>query len=107
MFEVTDRALEMIKKFQEGSEGPRSIRILMTEGGWKGPYLVMALDNQKEDDQVFTVKDVTFLVAKSLLDQVKPITVDYVESALGPGYTLKSGLLKDLGGICSSICESC
>jgi Fe-S cluster assembly iron-binding protein IscA len=107
MFEVSEKAAEMIKKFLEESEGSKFIRILMTEGGWKGPYLVLALDEQKEDDQVLTEKGVTFLIAKTLFDQVKPISIDYVESALGLGYLVKSGLLKDVGGICSSICESC
>lgn len=106
MFEVSEKAAEMIKKFLEGSEGPRSIRILMDEGGWKGPNLVMALDEKKENDQVFAEKGITFLVAKTLFDQAKPISIDYVESALGLGYVLKSGLLKDMDGICicSSIC---
>ena len=107
MFRVTDRAIEKIKTFVEESKGPQSVRILMTEGGWKGPYLVMALDGQKEDDQVFTEGGVTFIIKKSLFDQVKPVVVDYIESALGLGYVIKSELLKDFGGICSSICESC
>lgn len=44
MFEVSEEASEKIKQFLEGREGLQSIRILMTEGGWKGPYLVMALE---------------------------------------------------------------
>lgn len=107
MFEVTDKAMEMIQKTLDGNQGPKNVRVLTTEGGWKGPYLVLAFDEQKEDDQVFTEKGVTFVIKKTLFDQAKPVKIDYVESALGPGYIIKSELFKDMGGVCSSICESC
>ncbi|OPY00200.1 MAG: Iron-sulfur cluster insertion protein ErpA [Syntrophorhabdus sp. PtaU1.Bin002] len=108
MFEVSEKASEKIKQFLGGREGSQFIRILMTEGGWRGPYLVMALDEKKENDQVFTEKGVTFLVEKALFDRVKPITIDYTESTLGNGYTLKSELMKGaVAGCESNICESC
>jgi iron-sulfur cluster assembly protein len=110
MFEISEEASEKIKQFLEGREGLQSIRILMTEGGWKGPYLVMALDRQKENDEVFTERGVTFLVEKALFERVKPISIDYVHSTLGGGYKLKSELLKGMKDIsvgCESICESC
>ncbi len=38
----------------KGRGEPQFIRVLMDEGGWKGPHLVMATDVQKEEnDQVF------------------------------------------------------
>ena len=110
MFEVSQEASEKIKQFLEGREGLQTIRILMTEGGWRGPNLVMALDEQKEDDNVFTERGVTFLVEKALFNRVKPISIDYTHSTFGPGYMLKSALLKDLEGAsvgCHEICESC
>jgi hypothetical protein len=33
MFEVSEKAGEVIKQFIEGKEGPHSIRILLNEGG--------------------------------------------------------------------------
>jgi iron-sulfur cluster assembly protein len=107
MFEVIEKASEMIKQFLEGREGPQSIRILLTEGGWKGPHLVMALDEPKEDDHVFTEKGVTFLMEKALLDRTKPISIDYVRNAMGGGYMLKSELLKTHSVECQDICETC
>ena len=53
VFEVSEEASEKIKQFLEGRDGFQAIRVLMTEGGWRGPYLVMALDEQKEDDAGF------------------------------------------------------
>ena len=109
MFEVSEEALEKIRQFLEAQKGLQSIRILMTEGGWKGPYLVMALDEQKENDEVFTVKDVTFLVENKLFERVKPIHIDYTHSTLGSGFTLKSELMKDAKdvNVCHEICGSC
>jgi Fe-S cluster assembly iron-binding protein IscA len=109
MFEVSEEASERIRQFLEGSEGPRSIRILMTEGGWRGPYLVMALDEQKEDDEVFTDRGVTFLVEKTLFERVKPIRIGYTHSTLGLGYTIDSALKKEMEGVnvCHEICNSC
>lgn len=107
MFELSEKAAEAIKKqFLEGKEGGQSIRILMTDGGWKGAQLVLAFDEPREDDHLFTEKGLTFLVEKTLLDRVKPITIDYVEGIMGSGFTLKSGLMKG-GGVeptCEDIC---
>ncbi len=110
MFEVSEEASKKIKQFLEGRVGLQTIRVLMTEGGLRGPYLVMALDEQKESDKVFTERGATFLIEEGLFDRVKPISIDYTHSTFGPGYTLKSELLKGLKGInvgCHEICESC
>ncbi len=110
MLELSERASEVIKKqFLEGREGSQSIRILMTDGGWKGPYLVLAFDEPRESDHLFTERGVTFLVEKTLLDRVKPINIDYVEGTLGSGFTLKSALMKgeDVNINCEGISGSC
>jgi iron-sulfur cluster assembly protein len=110
MFEVSEEASEKMKQFLEGTEGVQTIRVLMTEGGWKGPYLVMALDEKKEDDVVFTERGVTFVIEKTLFERVKPIRIAYTHSTLGSGYTLESELLKDMKGVsvgCHEICNSC
>ena len=110
MLEVSEEALEKIKLFLDEQEGSQPIRILMTEGGWRGPYLVMALDDQKEDDEVITDRGVTFLVEKALLERVKPIRIAYTHSTVGSGYTIESELMKDAKAAnvgCHEICETC
>jgi Fe-S cluster assembly iron-binding protein IscA len=110
MFEVSEEASENIKKFLEGSEGLQTIRVLTTEGGWRGPYLVMALDEQKRDDEVFTDRGVTFVIEKELFERVKPIRIGYTHSTLGSGYTLESELMKGMKGVdvgCHEIRNSC
>lgn len=107
MFEVSEKALEKMRQAQQGQEGPLSIRVFKTEGGWKGPHLVMAFDEQKENDEVFTMKGITFLIEKELYERSKPIHIDYTESALGPGYTLKSELMKGSIFECDNIRNHC
>ena len=110
MFDVTEEASKHIKQFLEEQEGLQPIRVLKTEGGWKGPHLVMALDEQKEDDEVFTVEGVTYVVEKALFERVKPIRIGYSHSTVGSGFTLESELMKDLKGVsvgCHDICSSC
>ena len=110
MFDVSEEASEKIKQFLEGREGLQAIRVLMTEGGWKGPYLVMALDEQKEDDEVFTARGVTFVIGKALFERVKPLRIAYTHSTLGSGYTIESELMKGMKGVsvgCHEICNSC
>jgi iron-sulfur cluster assembly protein len=110
MFDITEEASEKIKQFLEGREGLQGIRVLVTEGGWRGPYLVMALDERKEDDEVFTERGVTFVIEKALFERVKPIRIDYTHSTLGEGYTLESELMKGMKGACvgcHDICNSC
>ena len=108
MIEASEEAIKKIKQFLEEQEGPESVRILMTEGGWRGPYLVLALDEPKENDQVFMEGGVTFLIEKTLLDRAKFVKIDHVDSPTGSGYTLKSDLLKDTVEACeTNICQTC
>lgn len=107
MFQVTEKASEAIRQFLEGREGPRSVRLLMDDEGWRGPHLIMALDEPKADDQVLTEKGITFLVARKLFDQAKPISIDYVINAMGGGYMLQSNLIKTDASRCDHISETC
>ncbi len=110
MFKVSEEASTRIKDFVEGQAGLKSVRILVTEGGWRGPYLVMALDEEKETDEVIVDRGVKFLIDKSLFERVKPISIDYVQSTLGSGYILESELVKGIKGVfagCRNICDNC
>jgi Fe-S cluster assembly iron-binding protein IscA len=61
----------------------------------------MALDEPKDDDEIVKNNGVTYLVNRQLLDQVKPITVDFVESGWGSGFSISSNLKK------AESCGSC
>jgi len=64
----------------------------------------MALDEPKDDDEIMKSNGITYLVNKQLLDQAKPITVDFIESGWGSGFSISSSLAK--GGACGS-CSTC
>ena len=53
----------------------------------------MALDESQEGDEVFTTNGLTFMIEKSLLESVKPIKVDFVETPRRSGYSIESSLL--------------
>ena len=57
----------------------------------------MALDEPREDDTVFTEDGITYIVNKSLYERVKPIKVDFVDTAMGAGFTISSDLQKSCG----------
>ena len=106
MFEVTEEALGKIKEYLQQQEETSPIRVVLSQGGWSGPSLGMALDELKDDDEKFDNDGVTFLVNKDLLEQVKPIKVDFIESPLGARFNIisKLSLQKSEGG---GTCGSC
>lgn len=63
----------------------------------------MAQDEPKEDDEILKDQGITYLVTKSLFEQVKPINVDFLESAMGSGFSISSKLSagSECGGSCS------
>jgi iron-sulfur cluster assembly protein len=65
----------------------------------------MALDEPKSEDEVFDEKGTKFIIDKDLLNQAKPINVDFVESSHGSGFKLTSALAAAEGD-CGSSCGS-
>lgn len=104
MLQVSPKANEMIKEFLKDREEPHSIRIFLTMG-CSGPTLGMALDEPQEDDEVILDGGLTFIIEKELLEEAKPIIVDFVSGPMGSGFTLTSSL-KFFGG-CGGDCGSC
>ena len=100
MFTVSEKASEMIKDFLKDKDDNSFIRVFLTQGGWSGPSLGMALDEPKEGDETFKDNGVNYLVEKNLYEQVKPINVDFVESAMGSGFSITSNMSQ--GNSCGS-----
>jgi len=62
----------------------------------------MALDEPKEEDQSFKLAGLTYLVDSALLNQARPIKIDYVEDGHCSGFAITSMLSKpDNCGPCS------
>ncbi len=63
----------------------------------------MALDESKESDEVFDRDGVAFVIDKQLLQDVQPVTIDYVVQPAGEGFIIDSALTNSDGcGSCSS-----
>ncbi len=104
MLQVTEKASEMIKDFLKDKEGNLKIRIFLSQGGWSGPSLGMALDEPKDNDETIDEAGISFLIEKSLLDKTKPINVDFTDGPMGSGFSITSNLPKpesSCGGSCS------
>jgi iron-sulfur cluster assembly protein len=65
----------------------------------------MALDEPQNNDETFDEQGITFLVNKELFDDVKPISVDFVESEMGAGFMVKSALSDKNAGCGSGSCS--
>ena len=100
MFQVTEKASEMINAFLKDKDDSTYIRVFLSQGGWSGPSLGMALDEPKDTDEIIEDKGVKYLIDKVLYDEVKPINVDFVESAMGSGFSITSAMAK--GNSCGS-----
>ncbi len=65
----------------------------------------MALDESNEGDEIFTRNGLTFMIEKTLYEDVKPIKVDFIETPRGSGYSIESNLKRPDGcGGCSGSC---
>ena len=63
----------------------------------------MVLDEPRENDKIFDDKGVTYVIDKGLFERVKPIKVDFVNSAFGSGFSIQSRLA--MGGSCGGACS--
>jgi Fe-S cluster assembly iron-binding protein IscA len=64
----------------------------------------MALDEPQENDQVFNEKGVNFIINQSLYEEAKPISVEFVQSAMGEGFKVESELSRKQSG-CGTSCS--
>jgi iron-sulfur cluster assembly protein len=105
MLNVTAKASEKISEAMKDMEDPHNVRIFLSEGGCcSGPSLGMALDEPDVNDEVIQDNNITYLIEKGLFEEVKPITIDFIESPTGSGFSITSKLSQ--GSSCGS-CSSC
>jgi iron-sulfur cluster assembly protein len=95
LFDITEKAGEMIKDALKDKEPIPLIRVVYNEGGWSGDSLGLVLDESGDNDTIFRVQGITFMVNKDLLERVKPITIDYVDSPMGSRFHISSGLKEE------------
>ncbi len=100
MLYLTPGAKELLDQHFSEKQETSPIRVFMAPS-CGGPSLGLAMDEQKETDDVQQVQNYTFLVDKSLMQTAAPIVID----ASPYGFKITSKLSTEGGG-CSS-CSSC
>jgi iron-sulfur cluster assembly protein len=65
----------------------------------------MALDEPKNEDEVFEEKGTKYIIDKDIYSQAKPINIDFVNSPQGSGFKLTSNLSPADTGGCGSSCS--
>jgi Fe-S cluster assembly iron-binding protein IscA len=99
VFEISDTAKQQIADYFQGKD-IEPIRVFLHQGGCAGSSLALALDELKESDDHFEIDDFTFVIDKALMEEAKPVRIDF----MGMGFKVESSL-KLGGGGCSG-CSS-
>ncbi len=94
MINVTQAAIDALTDYFRTAER-KPVRIFLTQG-CGGQRLAMALDETKESDSVCTAGDHQIIMDRTLLEEAKPVDVDYSDM----GFKIASNL--ELGGGCQS-----
>jgi len=94
MIQVSESAIEAVTEYFATMD-VKPIRIFLTQG-CGGQQLAMALDEVKSSDAVHDAGKFQFIMERSLLDQAKPVQIDYANL----GFKISSNL--ELGGTCQS-----
>ena len=82
MFEVTEKASEMIKDFLKDRDVIPAIRVMLSQGGWSGPSLGLALDESRDGDEIFVFNDRGKVAIKAMVtERIIPGVVSIFEGA--------------------------
>lgn len=85
---LTERAKEELKKVIKEKETKKPLRIYLAGHGWGGPSFGIALDEQKDNDVVTEIDDITFVIEEDFADGFENFTVDYSDSFLRKGFSV-------------------
>lgn len=92
MIQLTEQAVKAVKDFiaAEG-KGGNGLRISVVGGGCSGfQYDLTLVDQQSENDEVYTFGDLPVYVDKMSLLYLKGTTVDYVNDLRGAGFVFQN-----------------
>ena len=92
MVTLTDFAAEKVTLFLATQEAgdDAGLRVGVRGGGCSGFQYALALDERKEEDQVFEDHGIRLIVDPASLEYVDGSVVDYTESLMGAGFEVKN-----------------
>jgi len=88
MVTLTDIAADKLRGFlaQQEAEGEVGLRVGVRGGGCSGFQYALALDEKRDDDEVFEHGGIPLIVDPASLRYVDGSQVDYTESLMGSGF---------------------
>jgi iron-sulfur cluster assembly protein len=92
MVTLTDIAAEKVRDFMNGqaAEGQVGLRVGVKGGGCSGFQYALAIDEQRDSDEIFETGGIRVLVDPASMRYVDGSTVDYTESFQGSGFEVKN-----------------
>jgi iron-sulfur cluster assembly protein len=92
MVTLTDIAADKVRGFlaSQETEGEIGLRVGVRGGGCSGFQYALALDEKRDDDQVFDHDGIRVIVDPASLRYVEGSQVDYTESLMGSGFEVKN-----------------
>ena len=93
MITFTDKGAEKVEEFlaaQNADVQTSGLRVGVRGGGCSGFQYALALDEQKEGDQIFEDHGIRLIVDPASLQYVDGSIVDYQESLMGAGFEVKN-----------------
>ena len=89
---LTESGAEKVREFlsSQGLDATAGLRVGVRGGGCSGFQYSLALDEQRDDDQVFDHQGIKVLVDPASLRYVDGSTVDYTESLMGAGFEVNN-----------------
>ena len=92
MVTLTDFAAENVTQFLATQEAGNNagLRVGVRGGGCSGFQYALALDERKDEDQVFEDHGIRLIVDSASLQYVDGSVVDYTESLMGAGFEVKN-----------------
>jgi iron-sulfur cluster assembly protein len=87
---VTDSAVNKVKDFaaKMPDAGGKALRVFIQGGGCSGFQYGFTFDDQKPNDYVLKVKDITVVVDKASSLKLHGATVDWIEDFRGAGFSV-------------------
>ena len=87
--EISNKAQEELKKvLEQRNSQDKPLRIYIAGIGWGGPSFGMALDEQKQDDELTQVGEFKFVVDKDVKENYSGFYVDYSNEWLRRGFRI-------------------
>jgi iron-sulfur cluster assembly accessory protein len=107
MVEITDSAVQELKSLMESeNKEDYALRIFVAGIGCSGVQYGMALDNEKNDDDVtVTSKEVKVVMAPDVVEELNEAKIDFIESPEGKGFIIDNPKAVSACGSCGSGCH--